>query len=67
MNSGFLLDLTQPYRDLGIDMEADHVPVPIGHSPDLEYVVSTGFEGISLREPGSDVSIHCENPVEVQQ
>lgn len=64
-NPGFLEDLAQPYRELGINMEEHHLPVPLSHVPPLTRIENEGWNGIVLKESWSGAFIHCENPTEV--
>lgn len=46
----------------------DHIPAPLAHRPDLEFIVSRGFPGVMAREENTDREgewVICENPVEV--
>lgn len=63
--AAFLEELAQPYRELGINMEEHHLPVPHDHSPPLQTIVSNAWDGIVLKESWSGAIIHCENPVDV--
>lgn len=42
-------------------------PVPLSHTPPVTSVESDGFVGVLLRESFSDATIHCGNPMEVEQ
>ena len=52
-----------------MNVGSDHVPAPSGHAPRTETWDSDGFEGIIVREAGSDIGdgrwVHAENPTEV--
>jgi hypothetical protein len=49
----------------------DHVPAPAAHAPRTELFVNVGFEGIIVREAGTNIGkgrwIQAENPVDVDR
>lgn len=67
MTGDLIRDLTEPYRQAGINMREHHVPAPERHRPPAETIVSNGYEGIVVKEVETGAFMHCENPKEVRQ
>ncbi len=49
--------------------QADHIPVPLSHTPRLEWMTEPGSETISLYEPGKmdESFIRSNDPVNLEE
>jgi hypothetical protein len=71
MSDGPLADRMRGHLGRVGNASTDHVPAPSGHAPRTETWVNRGFEGLIVREAGTDIDdgrwIQVENPADVRQ
>ncbi len=49
--------------------QVDHIPIPVAHTPRLEWMTEPGSETIALYEPGAmdESFIWCNDPVNLEE
>lgn len=71
MSDGPLADRMRGHLGRVGNADTDHVPAPSGHAPRTKTWDSDGFEGIIVREAGSDIGdgrwVYAENPTAVER